>query len=71
MPTSMWQAVPTTRLTIFLEDKVDMQLHYFNEEYPKTIHQQFIGYAPAVVVVPEELGIHDIEKACELKFHFA
>lgn len=51
-----------------LEDKVDMQLHYFNEEYPKSIHQQFIGYAPAVIVVPEELGITDLEKACELKF---
>ncbi|WP_045419611.1 LysR family transcriptional regulator [Vibrio jasicida] len=51
-----------------LEDKVDMQLHYFNEEHPKSIHQQFIGYAPAVVVVPEELGISDLEKACDLPF---
>ncbi|KGR33558.1 transcriptional regulator [Vibrio campbellii] len=51
-----------------LEDKVDMQLHYFNEEYPKSIHQQFIGYAPAVIVVPADLGITEVEKACELKF---
>ncbi|AMG00655.1 LysR family transcriptional regulator [Vibrio harveyi] len=51
-----------------LVDKVDMQLHYFNEEYPKTIHQQFIGYAPAVIVVPEELGINDLETACKLDF---
>lgn len=37
--------------------KVDAQLHYFNEDVPKSVYQKFIGYAPAVVVVPEELGI--------------
>ncbi|GLR04938.1 transcriptional regulator [Vibrio hyugaensis] len=51
-----------------LEGKVDMQLHYFNEEYPKAIHQQFVGYAPTVIVVPEELGINELEKACNLPF---
>ncbi|MGR5215681.1 hypothetical protein ACPV4Y_11505, partial [Vibrio harveyi] len=28
----------------------------------------FIGYAPAVIVVPEELGINDLETACKLDF---
>lgn len=51
-----------------LEDKVDMQLHYFNEEHPKSIHQQFIGYAQPVIVVPEELGIKELEAACSLPF---
>ncbi|MEF1270825.1 LysR family transcriptional regulator [Vibrio campbellii] len=37
-------------------------------QYPKSIHQQFIGYAPAVIVVPADLGITEVEKACELKF---
>lgn len=48
--------------------KVDAQLHYFNDELPKSIHQKFIGYAPAVVVVPEELGITTLEEAAKLPF---
>lgn len=51
-----------------LEDKVDMQLHYFNENHPKSIFQQFIGYAPPIIVVPEELGIKDLATACQLPF---
>jgi len=51
-----------------LGGKVDIQLHYFNEEYPKSIHQQFIGHTRAVIVVPDELGITELEQACQLKF---
>ncbi len=42
--------------------KVDAQLHYFNDDLPKSVHQKFIGYAPAVVVVPEELGLQLLKK---------
>ncbi len=48
--------------------KVDAQLHYFNEDVPKSVYQKFIGYAPAVVVVPEELGITTLEEAAKLPF---
>lgn len=48
--------------------KVDAQLHYFNDDLPKSVHQKFIGYAPAVVVVPEELGITTLEEAAQLPF---
>lgn len=48
--------------------KVDVQLHYFNDELPKSIYQHFVGYAPAVVVVSEESGITTLEEAAELPF---
>ncbi|ANQ29235.1 transcriptional regulator [Vibrio natriegens] len=48
--------------------KVDAQLHYFNDELPKAIHQEFIGYSPAVVVTPNELGIETLEEAIKLPF---
>lgn len=48
--------------------KVDVQLHYFNDELPKSIHQGFVGYAPTIVVVSEESGITTLEQAAELPF---
>lgn len=51
-----------------LDDKVDIRLHYFNDELPKTIYQKHIGYAAPCIVVPDELGIDDFEEACKLKF---
>ncbi len=48
--------------------KVDVQLHYFNDELPKSIYQHFIGYAPAVVVVSDESGVTTLEDAAELPF---
>lgn len=48
--------------------KVDVQLHYFNDELPKSIYQHFIGYAPVVVVVPDELDITNVEQATQLPF---
>ncbi len=51
-----------------LYGKVDIQMHYFNDELPKSIYQRFIGYAPTIVVVAEESGITTLEKAAELPF---
>ncbi|MFN1580474.1 LysR family transcriptional regulator [Vibrio rotiferianus] len=51
-----------------LEERVDVQMHYFNEDYPKTIYQKFIGYAPAAIIVPSELGVLEFKKAMELRF---
>ncbi|CAM2786891.1 HTH lysR-type domain-containing protein [Vibrio mytili] len=48
--------------------KIDAQLHYFNDELPKSIHQQFIGYARTGVVVPEEIGVTTLEQAAQLPF---
>ncbi|MEX3071017.1 LysR substrate-binding domain-containing protein [Vibrio alginolyticus] len=46
--------------------KVDVQLHYFNDELPKSIYQRFVGYAPTIVVVTEESGITTLEQAAAL-----
>lgn len=48
--------------------KVDVQLHYFNEELPKSIYQHFLGKFPPVVVVSESSGITTLEQAAELPF---
>ncbi len=48
--------------------KVDVQLHYFNDELPKSIYQRFVGYAPTIVVVSEESGVTTLEQAAELPF---
>ncbi len=48
--------------------KVDVQLHYFNDELPKSIYQHFVGYAPAIVVVSEESGVTTLEEAAALPF---
>ncbi len=48
--------------------KIDIQLHYFNDELPKSIYQRFVGYAPTIVVVSEESGITTLERAAELPF---
>ncbi|MCQ4504619.1 LysR family transcriptional regulator, partial [Vibrio parahaemolyticus] len=46
----------------------DAQLHYFNDDLPKSFHQKFNGNAPAVGVVPEELGITTLEEAAQLPY---
>ncbi len=48
--------------------KVDIQLHYFNDELPKSIYQRFVGYAPTIVVVSEESGVTTLEQAAKLPF---
>lgn len=51
-----------------LEKTVDVQLHYFNPGYPKSIYQQYIGYIPAMVVTSNVHKIATIEQACKLPF---
>ncbi|MFA0552687.1 LysR family transcriptional regulator [Vibrio lentus] len=51
-----------------LDGKVDVHLHHFNEDSPKTIYQQPIGSLPVGLVFPEEIEVDTLEEAISLPF---
>lgn len=51
-----------------LDGKVDIYLHHYNEDCPKSIYQQALGSLPVGLVVPTEVDAHTLETALSLPF---
>ncbi|MFA0015904.1 LysR family transcriptional regulator [Vibrio lentus] len=51
-----------------LDGKVDVFLHHFNEDSPKSIYQHSVGSLPVGLVLPEEIDLDTLEEALSLPF---
>lgn len=51
-----------------LDGKVDVYLHHFNEDCPKSIYQQSVGSLPVAIVLPDDMPEDTLETALSLPF---
>ncbi|KPL95737.1 LysR family transcriptional regulator [Vibrio splendidus] len=52
------------------DGNVDVYMHHFNEDCPKSIYQQPVGALPVGIVVPDDMEADSLETALSLPFIF-